>query len=181
MSLSCILSKIRVDVFEKSPLFCIPNFGPKRPFFGPVGPILTQNLKNIVKLVVITQNHAFQGKKWSLSDYVIFGVCRPPNPTPLPPQTPPMVPGGQKWPKCTCTSPVLIINDKKTTFGWVNILTYFFTRNVPKGKSDVFKQTCFGLATVPTIEYLQRISHGRCSGPVEDNREEDPSCAASEI
>ena len=131
MSLSCIFSKIGVDVFEKSPLFCIPNFGPKRPFFGPVGPILTQNLKNIVKLVVITQNHAFQGKKWSLSDYVIFGVCRPPNPTPLPPQTPPMVPGGQKWPKCTCTSPVLIINDKKTTFGRVNILTYFFTRNVP--------------------------------------------------
>ena len=85
MSLSCIFSKIGVEVFEKSPLFCIPNFGPKRPFFGPEGPILTQNLKNIVKLVVITQSHAFQGKKWSLSDYVIFGVCRPPNPTPLPP------------------------------------------------------------------------------------------------
>ena len=131
MSLLCIFGKIGVDVFEKIPLFCIPNFGPKRPFFGPEGPILTQNLKNIVKLVVITQSHAFQGKKWSLSDYVIFGVCRPPNPTPLPPQTPPMVPGGQKWPKCTCTSPVLIINDKKTIFGRVNILTHFFTRNVP--------------------------------------------------
>ena len=59
-------------------------------------PILTQNLKNIVKLVVVTQNHAFQGKKWSLSDYVIFGVCRPPNPTPLPPQTPQNGPGGPK-------------------------------------------------------------------------------------
>ena len=96
MSLSCIFSKIGVDVFEKSPLFCIPNFGPKRPFFGPVGPILTQNLKNIVKLVVITQSHAFQGKKWSLSDYVIFGVCRPPNPIPLPPPDPPNGPGGPK-------------------------------------------------------------------------------------
>ena len=131
MSLSCIFNQIGVDVFEKSPLFCIPNFGQKRPFFGPEGPILIQNLKNRVKLVVTTQNHAFQGKNWSLSDYVIFGVCRPPQPPPRPPQTPPMVPGGQKWPKCTCTSPVLMINDKKTTFGRVNILTYFFTRNVP--------------------------------------------------
>ena len=40
---------------------------------------MTQKLKKkIVKLVVTTQSHAFQGKKWSLSDYVIFGVCRPP-------------------------------------------------------------------------------------------------------
>ena len=88
VSLSCILSKIRVDVFEKSPLFCIPNFGPKRPFFGPEGPILTQNLNDIVKLVVTTENHAFQGKIWSLSDYVIFGVCRPPNTPPGPPRPP---------------------------------------------------------------------------------------------
>ena len=95
MSLSCIFSKIGVDVFEKSPLFCIPNFGPKRPFFGPEGPILTQKLKNIVKLVVTTQNHAFQGKIWSLSDYVIFGVCRPPNPPQAPPD-PPKGPGGPK-------------------------------------------------------------------------------------
>ena len=42
-----------------------------------------------------------------------------------------MVREGQKWPKCTSTSPVLIINDKKRTFGGVKILTYFFTRNVP--------------------------------------------------
>ena len=95
MCLSCILSKIRVEVFEKSSLFCIPNFGPKRPFFGPEGPILTQKLKNIVKLVVTTQNHAFQGKIWSLSDYVIFGVCRPPNPPQAPPD-PPKGPGGPK-------------------------------------------------------------------------------------
>ena len=59
-----------------------------------------------------------------------LGSAGPPNP-PRPPQTPPMVQGGQKWLKCTCTSPVLIINDKKTTFGGMNILTYFFTRNVP--------------------------------------------------
>ena len=43
-----------------------------------------------------------------------------------------MVREGQKWPKCTSTSPVLIINDKKTTFGGVKILTYFFTQNVPE-------------------------------------------------
>ena len=45
-----------------------------------------------------------------------------------------MVREGQKWPKCTSTITVLIINDKKTTFRGVKILTYFFTRNVPKIK-----------------------------------------------
>ena len=48
-----------------------------------------------------------------------------------------MVQEGQKWPKCTSTSPVLIIDDKKTTFGGVKILTYFFTRNVPLVKKWV--------------------------------------------
>ena len=137
MSLSCIFNQIGVDVFEKNPLFCIPNFGQKRPFFGPEGPILTQNLKNRVKLVVTTQNHAFQGKNWSLSDYVIFGVCRPPQPPPRPPQTPTMVPGGQKWPKCTCTSPTLIVRVKKKIKTGVNILTYFSTGNVPVARIDI--------------------------------------------
>ena len=120
MSLTCDMSQIWTEVFEKNPLFWIPYLGQKRPFFGPEGPILTQNLKNIVKQVVITQNNAFQGLKWPPSNNVIFGVCRPPQIPPEPPQTPPMVQGGQNWPKCTCTSPVLIINDKKTTFGgWI--------------------------------------------------------------
>ena len=44
----CDFNKIEDGVFEKSPLFCIPYFGQKLPFFGPEGPILTQNLKNIV-------------------------------------------------------------------------------------------------------------------------------------
>ena len=56
---------------------------------------MTLKLKNIVKLVVTTQNHAFQGKIWSLSDYVIFGVCRPPN-RPKAPPDPPNGPGGSK-------------------------------------------------------------------------------------
>ena len=111
--------------------FVYPIWAKNGLFFGPEGPILTQNLKNIVKQVVITQNNAFQGLKWPPSNNVIFGVCRPPQIPPEPPQTPPMVQGGQNWPKCTCTSPMLIINDKKTTFKGVNILTYFFTRNAP--------------------------------------------------
>ena len=85
---SCIFSQIWVDVFEKSPFFCIPYLGPKRPFFGPEGPILTQNLKNIVYQVVITQNKAFQGLNWSQNDYVIFGFCRPPKTYPGPPRPP---------------------------------------------------------------------------------------------
>ena len=141
MSLTCDMSQIWTDVFEKNALFCIPYLGQKRPFFGPEGPILTQNLKNIVKQVVITQNNAFQGLKWPPSNNVIFGVCRPPQIPPEPPQTPPMVQGGQNWPKCTCTSPMLIINDKKTTFKGVNILTYFFTRNAP---SAFFTCRCHG-------------------------------------
>ena len=34
-------------------------------------------------------------------------------------------------------SPVLITNDKKTTFGGVKIFTYFFTRNVPTIRAPV--------------------------------------------
>ena len=85
----------------------------------------------------MTQNNAFQGQNWSQNDNIIFGFCRPPKP-PMPPQTPPQVRGGQKWPKCTCTSPILIITDKKVTFAWVNILTYFFTRNAPHVESVQF-------------------------------------------
>ena len=44
----CDFNKIEDGVFEKSPLFGIPYFGQKLHFFGPEGPILTQNLKNIV-------------------------------------------------------------------------------------------------------------------------------------
>ena len=55
----CDFNKFEDDVFEKNPLFCIPYLGQKRPFFGPEGPVLTQKLKNIVKLVVTTQNSAF--------------------------------------------------------------------------------------------------------------------------
>ena len=44
----CDFNQIEDGVFEKSPLFGIPYFGQKLHFFGPEGPILTQNLKNIV-------------------------------------------------------------------------------------------------------------------------------------
>ena len=46
----CDFNKIEDGVFEKSPLFGIPYFGQKLHFFGPEGPILTQNLKNIVSV-----------------------------------------------------------------------------------------------------------------------------------
>ena len=72
-----------------------PILAQKGLFFGPEGPILTQNLKNIVYQVVITQNKAFQGLNWSQNDYVIFGFCRPPKTYPGPPD-PPNGPGGPK-------------------------------------------------------------------------------------
>ena len=44
----CDFNKFEGYVFEKNWFFCIPYFGQKQPFFGPEGPILTQNLKNMV-------------------------------------------------------------------------------------------------------------------------------------
>ena len=111
----------------------MPYSGPKRPFFVPRGPHLTQNLKNIVLQVVLTQNIAFQGWNWSPNKNGNFGVCRPPPNPPGAPQTPPGVRGGQKWLWCTCPSPVLIISDKKMIFEGVNILTHFFPRTHPGG------------------------------------------------
>ena len=60
-----------------------------------------------------------------------LGSAGPPHPPRAPPEPPNMVQGGQNWPKCICSSPLLIINDKKMTFGGKNILTYFFTRSAP--------------------------------------------------
>ena len=91
----CNLSKIEDGVFEKNPLFCIPYLGPKWPFFVPEGSLLTQNLKNIVLQVVLTQNFAFQGWNWSPRENYIFGVGRPPQ-TPLGPPRPPQGSGGVK-------------------------------------------------------------------------------------
>ena len=65
-----------------------PILAQKGLFFGPEGPILTQNLTNIVYQVVITQNKAFRGLNWSQNDYVIFGFCRPPKPPPGPHRPP---------------------------------------------------------------------------------------------
>ena len=73
---------------RKMHFFVYPIWAKNGLFFGPEGPILTQNLKNIVKQVVITQNNAFQGLKWPPSNNVIFGVCRAPQ-TPLGPPRPP--------------------------------------------------------------------------------------------
>ena len=84
----CDWSKFEDGVFEKNPLFCIPYLGPKRPFFDPGGPHLTQNIKNIVLQVVLTQNIAFQGLNWSPNNNGNFGVRRPPQTPPGPPRPP---------------------------------------------------------------------------------------------
>ena len=44
----CDFNKFEDGDFEKNPFFCILYLGQKRPFFGPEGPVLTQNHKNIV-------------------------------------------------------------------------------------------------------------------------------------
>ena len=50
--------------------------------------LATPKHENIVKLVITTQNSAFQGLKWSPMDNVIFRVFRPLNPPPRPPRPP---------------------------------------------------------------------------------------------
>ena len=54
---------------------------------------------------------------------------------PSPPWPPPGVRGGQKFPKCIPSSPIMIINAKKAISGGSKILTYFFTRNIPLSTS----------------------------------------------
>ena len=88
--------KFEAYVFEKNPLFCIPYFGPKLPFFGPEGPILTQNLKkhsvtscykpkqSIPRLKLVSE------RKWQ------FWGCQTP---PKPPKGPPEPPRGPEGPK----------------------------------------------------------------------------------
>ena len=93
----CDFNQIEDGVFEKSPLFGIPYFGQKLHFFGPEGPILTQNLKNIVELVVISQNNQFQGLNWSSKENGNFGVVRPPQTTQGPPRAPSGVQRAQIW------------------------------------------------------------------------------------
>ena len=63
----------------------------------------------------------------------------PPLTPPYPPWHPPGVRGGQKWPKCIPSSPLMIIYAKKAISGGSKKLTYFFTRNVPVLKSIHFR------------------------------------------
>ena len=60
----------------------------------------------------------------------------PPLTPPYPPWHPPGVRGGQKWPKCIPSSPLMIIYAKKAISGGSKKLTYFFTRNVPVSTSS---------------------------------------------
>ena len=106
-------------------------FGPKTAFFWPRGPHFDPKPQKHSVPSCYNPKQSIPGPKLVSERLCHFWVLQAPQTPPRPPQTPPMVQGGQKWLKCTCTSPVLIINDKKTTFGGMNILTYFFTRNVP--------------------------------------------------
>ena len=108
------------------------QFWPKTAFFWSRGADFDPKTQKYSETSCYNPKPCIPGQNLVSERLCHFWGLQAPQPPPRPPQTPPRVPGAQKWPKCTCTSPVLIINDKKTTFGWVNILTYFFTRNVPK-------------------------------------------------
>ena len=110
------------------------QFWPKTAFFWSRGANFDPKPQKYSKTSCYNPKPCIPGQKVVSERLCHFWGLQAPQPHSLAPPDPPMVPGGQKWPKCTCTSPVLIINDKKTTFGRVNILTYFFTRNVPDEK-----------------------------------------------
>ena len=112
--------------------FLYTQFWPKTALFWPRGADFDPKTQKYSETSCYNPKPCIPGQNLVSERLCHFWGLQAPQPPPRPPQTPPRVPGAQKWPKCTCTSPVLIINDKKTTFGWVNILTYFFTRNAPK-------------------------------------------------
>ena len=91
----CDIGKIWDDSFWGNALFCIPYFGPKWPFFGPEGPNLAQNIKNIVWQVVLTQNMTSQSQNWSRVEMDNFGFSRPPK-TPRGPSRAPRGPQESK-------------------------------------------------------------------------------------
>ena len=74
--------------------------------------------------------HNLEPKCGSQKSYNFWSQGPPLNP-PYPPWHPPGVRGGQKWPKCIPSSPIMIINAKKAISEGSKISTYFFTRNVP--------------------------------------------------
>ena len=104
-----------------------PFLAKKGHFWPPEGLFLAKNLENKVFSVHTIQNLTFWNPNVAPRKVENFGPTDPP----LPPLTPPRGPGGQKWPKCIPSSPLMIVNAKKAISGGSKMSTYFFTRNVP--------------------------------------------------
>ena len=73
-----IRANLKMVFLRKIHFFAYPIWAQNGLFFYPSGSQLTQNLKNIVVQVVLTQNIAFQGFNWSPNNNGNFGVRRPP-------------------------------------------------------------------------------------------------------
>ena len=144
------------------------QFWPKTAFFWSRGANFDPKPKKYSETSCYNPKPCIPGQNLVSERLCHFWGLQAPQPSPRPPQTPPMVPGAQKWLKCTCTSPVLIINDKKTTFGWVNILTYFFTRNVPNMTVLILmhKQREYCITNSPPVEWnrFRGLSNGATEG-----------------
>ena len=88
---TCVLVRYRQDLgwqFLGKCTFLHTLFWPKMAFFGPEGPNLAQNIKNIVWQVVLTQNMTSQSQNWSRVEMDNFGFSRPPKTTRGPPRAP---------------------------------------------------------------------------------------------
>ena len=83
-----IRANLKMVFLRKIHFFAYPIWAQNGLFFYPGGPHLTQNIKNIVLQVVLTQNIAFQGLNWSPNTNGNFGVGRPPQTPPGPPRPP---------------------------------------------------------------------------------------------
>ena len=123
----------RMCFWEKS-TFLYTLFWPKMAIFWPRGTNFgPKTQKHSVTSCYDPFHYISELKLVSERKWQFWGWQTPQNP-PMAPQTPPGVRGAQKWLSYTCTSPVLIFSDKKRILEGVNILTYFFTRNVPVGE-----------------------------------------------
>ena len=100
-------------------------------FWPPEELFLAKNLENKMFSVHTIQNFTIWNPNMAPKKVAIFGPTDPLLNPPYPPWHPPGVRGGQKWPKCIPSSPMMLVNAKKAISGGSKILTYFFTRNVP--------------------------------------------------
>ena len=104
------------------------------------------------------QNFPIWNPNVAPKNVTIFGPRDPP----LTPWHPPGVRGGQKWPKFIPSSPMMIVNAKKTISGGVKNFDLFFHSECTRGNVKYNWQMIFGRErNWESIRYLRMIGWER--------------------